>query len=59
MWLMIFGAVAGLAVVGVAAWARASHRRVEAEKTERREKARLQLEEATLLARLRREQEDE
>lgn len=52
IWLFL-GGLGGLAVVGVAAWARAERKKVEAEAAQRRERARLQSEEAQLLAKLR------
>jgi hypothetical protein len=52
IWLFL-GGLGGLAVVGVAAWARAERKKVEAETAQRRERARLQAEEAQLLAKLR------
>ncbi|MGQ0533352.1 MAG: hypothetical protein ACT4OF_11775 [Caulobacteraceae bacterium] len=51
IWLFL-GGLSGLAVVGVAAWARGERRRVEAEERARRERARLQADEAQLLAKL-------
>lgn len=57
IWVFL-GAFGGLAAVGVAAWARASHRRVEAEKYERRDKARLDIDEARLLAKLKSQARD-
>ncbi|MGE0663584.1 MAG: hypothetical protein AB7H66_04805 [Hyphomonadaceae bacterium] len=51
IWLFL-GALGGLAVVGVAAWARGERRKVERETAERRERARLKSEEAQLLAKL-------
>lgn len=52
LWLILAG-LSGTVVVGVAAWARGERKKVEREATERRERARLQAEEAQLLARLR------
>jgi hypothetical protein len=52
IWLFL-GGLGGLAVVGVAAWARAERKKVEAEAAQRRERAQLQAEEAQLLAKLR------
>lgn len=52
VWLILAG-LSGTVVVGVAAWARGERKKVEREATERRERARLQAEEAQLLARLR------
>lgn len=52
VWLVLAG-LSGTVVVGVAAWARGERKKVEREATERRERARLQAEEAQLLARLR------
>ncbi|MGD9966843.1 MAG: hypothetical protein AB7T59_10005 [Hyphomonadaceae bacterium] len=51
IWLFL-GLFAGLAAVGVAAWARGERRKVERESAERKERARLKAEEAQLLARL-------
>lgn len=51
IWLFL-GGLGGLAVVGVAAWARGERKKVEAEDARRRERARLQREEAQLLAKL-------
>lgn len=48
--IAVLGAMASL---GVAAWARAQQRKVKAEEAARRENARLQRQEAELLARLR------
>lgn len=58
IWLFL-GGLGGLAVVGVAAWARAERKKVEAEAAQRRERARLQQEEAQLLAKMRREKTPE
>jgi hypothetical protein len=52
IWLFL-GGLGGLAVVGVAAWARGERRKVEAEAAQRREQGRLRAEEAQLLAKLR------
>ena len=52
IWLVL-AAFAGMAVVGVSAWARSERRKVDAEGVQRRERARLQHEEAHLLAKLR------
>jgi hypothetical protein len=52
IWLFL-GGLGGLAMVGVAAWARGERRKVEAEAAQRRESARLKAEEAQLLAKLR------
>ena len=52
VWLVLAG-LSGTVVVGVAAWARGERKKVEREAAERRERARLQAEEAQLLARLR------
>ncbi len=52
IWVFV-GIIGGLAVVAVAAWARTSQRRVEADQAKRREQARLDAEEAALLAKLR------
>jgi hypothetical protein len=54
IWLILAG-LSGTVVVGVAAWARGERKKVEAETTARRERARLQAEEAQLLARLNRD----
>ena len=51
IWLFL-GGLGGLAVVGVAAWARGERKKVEAETALRREAARLKAEEAQLLAKL-------
>lgn len=56
IWLFV-AVLGGFAVVSVAAWARASHRKVEADAQARREQARLKAEEAQLLAKLRSEKE--
>lgn len=50
-WLILAG-LSGTAVVAVAGWARGERKKVEREAAERRERARLQAEEAQLLARL-------
>jgi hypothetical protein len=55
IWLFL-GVLGGLAVVGVAAWARGERRKVEAEEARRRESARLKAQEAQLLAKLERDQ---
>lgn len=52
VWLVLAG-LSGTVVVGVATWARGERKKVEREAAERRERARLQAEEAQLLARLR------
>ena len=52
MWWLIFAGLSGTVVVAVAAWARGERRKVEAEKAERAERRRLQMEEAALLAKL-------
>ncbi|ANP47090.1 hypothetical protein [Candidatus Viadribacter manganicus] len=57
-WLFV-GVLGGLAVVGVAGWARGERKKVEAEADQRRERARLQAEEAQLLARLRQDKAGE
>ena len=54
LWLVLAG-LSGTVVVGVAAWARGERRKVEAEAAQRRERARLQTEEAQLLATLQRD----
>ncbi|MEQ1492101.1 MAG: hypothetical protein ABL932_16275, partial [Terricaulis sp.] len=54
LWLMVAG-VSGTGVVGVAAWARGERKKVETEAAQRRERARLQTEEAQLLAKLNRD----
>ncbi|GEM_PF-6363834 len=51
LWLILAG-LSGTAVVAVAGWARGERKKVEREAAERRERARLQAEEAQLLARL-------
>ncbi len=58
IWLFV-GVIGGLAVVGVAAWARGERKKVEAEAAARKERARLQAEEAQLLARLKQEKGEE
>jgi hypothetical protein len=58
IWLFV-GVIGGLAVVGVAGWARGERKKVEAEAAARRERARLQAEEAQLLARLKQEKGEE
>ena len=50
-WLLL-GMLGGLAVTGVAAWARGSRRRAEAEDAARRARSQLQADEKLLLARL-------
>jgi hypothetical protein len=52
IWLFL-GGLGGLAVVGVAAWARGERKKVEAETAARKERTRLAVEEAQLLAKLR------
>lgn len=54
IWLVL-AAFAGVAVVGVSAWARSERRKVDAEGEARRERNQLDLEEARLLEKLRRE----
>ncbi|MBL8545359.1 MAG: hypothetical protein JNL81_02785 [Hyphomonadaceae bacterium] len=54
LWLVLAG-LSGTVVVAVATWARGERKKVEREGAERRERARLQAEEAQLLARLRQE----
>jgi len=54
LWLILAG-LSGTAVVGVAAWARGERKKVEAEAAARKERGRLQAEEAQLLAKLRQE----
>ena len=51
LWLVAAG-LSGTVVVAVAAWARGERQKAERETAERRERARLQAEEAQLLARL-------
>lgn len=58
IWLFV-GAIGGLAVVGVAGWARRERKKVETETAARKERGRLQAEEAQLLARLRQEKGEE
>lgn len=58
LWLILAG-LSGTAVVAVAAWARGERKKVEVEAAARRERARLQAEEAQLLARLNRDQAGE
>lgn len=55
IWLVL-GGLGGLAVVGVAAWARGERKKVEAETRARKERARLAVEEAQLLAKLKRDE---
>ena len=57
VWLVLAG-LSGTVVVGVAAWARSERKKVEREAAERRERARLQAEEAQLLARLRQDRSE-
>ena len=57
IWLVLAG-FAGVAVVGVSAWARAERRKVDAEGAARREKSQLDNEEARLLAKLRSKDEE-
>jgi hypothetical protein len=57
IWL-IFAGLSGTLVVGVAAWARGERMKVEAEVRARKERARLQAEEAQLLARLKSKREE-
>lgn len=57
LWL-IFAGLSGTVVVAVAAWARGERKKVEAEAAARKERGRLQAEEAQLLARLRDRQKD-
>lgn len=52
IWLILAG-LSGTVVVGVAAWARGERKKVEAEAAARKERGRLQAEEAQLLAKLR------
>jgi hypothetical protein len=54
LWLILAG-LSGTVVVGVAAWARGERKKVEAEAAARKERGRLQAEEAQLLAKLRQE----
>ena len=51
IWLILAG-LSGTAVVAVAAWARGERKKAEAETAARRERGRLQAEEAQLLAKL-------
>ena len=57
IWLFA-GVIGGLAVVGVAAWARGERKKVEAEAAARKERTRLQVEEAQLLAKLRQDRSE-
>lgn len=57
IWLFV-GVIGGLAVVAVAGWARGERKKVEAEAAARKERGRLQTEEAQLLAKLRQEKGD-
>lgn len=52
IWLIV-AAFAGIAVVGVSAWARSERQKADAEGAARRERNQLDLEEAKLLAKLR------
>lgn len=52
IWLFV-GVIAAMAVVGVAAWARRSRKRVDDEAAQRRTQSRLDAEEQVLLAKLR------
>lgn len=56
LWILL-GGFGGLAVVSVAAWARASRRKAEADEIARRSRHRLDLDEEVLLARLKRDKE--
>ena len=56
IWIFLAG-LSSVAVVALAAWARGERRKAETETAERRERARLQQEEARLLAKLRSEKE--
>lgn len=56
VWLII-AAFAGVAVVGVSAWARSERRKVDAEGEARRAASQMDAEEARLLEKLRREKE--
>ncbi len=51
IWLILAG-LSGTAVVAVATWARGERKKIEAEERLRRERGRLQAEEAALLAKL-------
>ena len=55
LWLILAG-LSGTVVVAVAGWARGERKKVELEAAQRRERARLQNEEAQLLARLQEQQ---
>ena len=55
IWLFVVG-LGGMAALGVAAWARRSRKRVDAEVEARREKGRLDIEEQQLLSKLRSKQ---
>ena len=57
IWLVLAG-FAGVAVVAVSAWARGERRKVDAEAAERRDRAKLDAEEARLLAKLRDKKEE-
>ncbi len=57
LWLILAG-LSGTAVVAVAGWARGERKKVEVEAAARRERARLQAEEAQLLSRLKRGADD-
>lgn len=56
VWIMLAG-LSSVAVVAVAAWARGERRKAEAEAVQRRENARLHMEETQLLAKLRGQKE--
>jgi hypothetical protein len=56
VWI-ILAAFAGVAVVGVSAWARSERRKVDAEGQARRAQSQMDSEEARLLEKLRREKE--
>ena len=57
LWILL-GGFGGLAVVSVAAWARASKRRVELAEQQRREQQRLKFQEEALLSRMKAEKRD-
>jgi len=54
IWLILAG-LSGTVVVAVAAWARGERKKAETEAATRRERARLQIEETQLLAKLNRD----
>ncbi|MEZ6024228.1 MAG: hypothetical protein R3C16_12645 [Hyphomonadaceae bacterium] len=57
IWFFVLG-LGGMAAIAVAAWARRSRKRVDAEVEARREQNRLDIQERELLAKLRARQQD-